>query len=1794
MMAQSPELAGGAGFTFADQVATQYLASLLTSAVAPGLTPRRVSRVALEQRAAGEALDDIIVDATAPDGSIARLSLQAKRVITISAASSNADFRAIIRDCWLTLDKPDFRERIDRVGAAVGPSTAVRTARDLQTLAEFARASATAADFAHRFAPGGSGSAAHQAILQQLQTITTDLGRTATVDDLYRLLRHFVLIRFDTLHAGATADPATLTLIEQALQPGQEGHAVALFERLQTLARRGAGTARSWDVASLRLDVAAWFRLAIDRWLASDIERLTADTRQAAASIADRIGDAAIARPNLQSELKKTLAERNLVTLRGLPGSGKSVLLRQAVEEALAKGPALLLKADRLSGNSWMHYAAALGLTTHDATALLSEIAVTGTPTLFIDGLDRIDKGQRGIILDLLGTIERTPALAGWRVLATLRDSGVEPVRTWLPQMFDGGRMVTVRVDALNDREAQALAAARPHLQPLLFGSEAVRALVRRPFFAKILDEANLHAGVLPRSEVELLDRWWMRGGFDAEGVRARLRQRALLRLVRLRALQPDAPVSLDTLDGSLLSAVQELIVDGVLEDADGTHFVRFAHDIFFEWSFAQLLASTGSGWIEELKATGEPPAIGRSVDLRAQALFIADHEQWEQTLATLGDPALRSQWRRVWLLAPLNHPEFPHYSAAYEAVVSANDHSLLHRALVWFQAQHIAPNIAVLDGSLGDIADRDERLRAADLLGWPDDFRLWIRFLHFIDTRLPTMPHGLFPHVLTLFEVWQNAMADLANPISTMIVGHAAGWLEQLEVRREQRGRFRNPNEPETPDPWRALEDKDEFESALRRLLLRMARVETDRVSTYLRSFGQEHPAGSKTFDDIMSYAPLLSQTHARDLADFAFNHFRRELPEDHRRRRLVEEERAAAYREELRSKPEAELDSSEQMSLSSHSLGDWGPDRWDWEGLALERDSTRYFPASPLHQPFHALFEMAPDEALRLVTAMTNHAVEAWKQLHRLQPGSGTPIPIVLDFPWGQQAFWGGVREYLWSRGLWAPKPLASAYLALDRWALEQMETGADADAMIERIVTGNDSIAVLGVALNVAQARPAVSPTTEAMVSSQRLWEADITRCAQEVSIKSSSQIGFYREDQRESAQAVDALNTRDIRSADIRTLAALHVLQHDAGAAERVRATITRFTEAPNFELEEARDQPDAKAHAEEQARTFAAWGNLDHYRLVDVPDQPDRKAIVMLNPTIEEPAVRARLEDAQIHLRTFSLFHWADKSFNAGALDGSLTIDEAIAGARSIDDPALFDLGQDDDRVSLKRGAVAGVAAALTAFAPATEPAWVHTVLTRAAAAREEAGNYWSTVSIISWHHAIFVSRAAAAELRRDPHNRAHAATLLAGLAHPLDCVGLETATVLASLWDVAPDVSWVGLRLALDLCIIAEGEAGVDSMHNPDAGQEARQRKVGAAFAALDEPPNALPIPPAPWVRTEPPARRGRKRMAAVSVDEVGWQPADGWWRSDRAGSILRAQPLKTIQAQGFEGLFIDYCRAMLGWTIERKAPSWARRARDIERSDVFEWTHQFAGLLGGLVGLIDPKVASADFLSPICAVVDEDACFDLLEPLVTMFLCQHVLDVPDVASITPIVLERSLDRLLAAQTFTPGRYRAGELYGSSMPNFVRWLMFVGFEHAALSCRFANGDWTEIELILPTVDRFVRQAGWAPTVMRHFLTLAERARDHFPAEVFADAIIVALTATADPGARWRGTQIAARIATRVQDFAERAAPLELALGQKFLRILDLLVDQGDRRSAALQIGPAFRDLRLADRPQLRR
>ncbi|ROP80204.1 hypothetical protein EDF74_1273 [Stenotrophomonas rhizophila] len=140
--------------------------------------------------------------------------------------------------------------------------------------------------------------------------------------------------------------------------------------------------------------------------------------------------------------------------------------------------------------------------------------------------------------------------------------------------------------------------------------------------------------------------------------------------------------------------------------------------------------------------------------------------------------------------------------------------------------------------------------------------------------------------------------------------------------------------------------------------------------------------------------------------------------------------------------------------------------------------------------------------------------------------------------------------------------------------------------------------------------------------------------------------------------------------------------------------------------------------------------------------------------------------------------------------------------------------------------------------------------------------------------------------------------------------------------------------------------------------------------------------------------------------------------------------------------------------------------------------------------------------------------------------------------------------------------------------------------MFVSIERAELASRYVNGDWSEIGRIMPLVDRYVRTPGWAVPVMDSYLTLCERSRAHYPSAAFADQVLAILTLGPEALPGWRGTLFYARIAGLIQYLSHRDAPMSAPLAQAFLRTLDHLIDMGDRRSAALQLGEGFRDIRL--------
>ena len=217
--------------------------------------------------------------------------------------------------------------------------------------------------------------------------------------------------------------------------------------------------------------------------------------------------------------------------------------------------------------------------------------------------------------------------------------------------------------------------------------------------------------------------------------------------------------------------------------------------------------------------------------------------------------------------------------------------------------------------------------------------------------------------------------------------------------------------------------------------------------------------------------------------------------------------------------------------------------------------------------------------------------------------------------------------------------------------------------------------------------------------------------------------------------------------------------------------------------------------------------------------------------------------------------------------------------------------------------------------------------------------------------------------------------------------------------------------------------------------------------------------------------------------------------------------------------------------------------------------------------------------------MNPIFTIRTDAIRNEFLHPYIS-YLTYQLMDEVEFSEATYLLLEKCAEQILRDRSFDRNTNYSARTYGKDLNPILKDLFFISVEQADLAVRFANGDWTDIAYILPLVDKVVQKAGWIPDVMHYFLQLCERSGANYPAKTFADQILNILTEHEGHLKHWQGLSLLGRIAERIQFYAEANHPLPQQLAQTMLRILDYLVDMGDRRSSALQLSVNFKDIRL--------
>ncbi len=1557
----SPYSTGGGGTHFEARVAASYLAAILCESPARGV-PGQYAVQALTQRAAfDEPLDDVILTGLLENGAHAKLHLQIKSDLKFTA--NDPEWVSILQQAWDTF-QGIFDSDIDRLGVAVSTYSA-RADKHYQSVLKWAAHSVSGQHFIERIEKKDYAHKDKRAFVDTTRSILSAYAAKPIDDDmLWRFLSRFVILHFDFIQEGSSRDSeGVCDRLRNLLSPDQRQEADALWDYLVATAGElipaGGGATRKTLVQRLQ-SASKPTGTASSFW--RDLQAINQESKWALSDIKSDIHGLHLHRHEAYEQVKQALAEGRFIQIDGEPGTGKSALLRDIAEESSRTGPIFVLKDSRIQPRGWSAHAHVLSVSS-DATALLRELGTSGESILFIDGIDKIsDPAVQLTVNDLVRVIAGETDLSDWKILATVREQNLEHIATWLdPDALKKLPVRTATVKPLERHELGVVSEYFPRIHPLLLEPSGTDVILRKPFFLEsiLALSGRKDTSKLPATEVELLKLWWQMGGSErADFSPAQRRRNVLLDLANRLAHASNVAISIKDIEPE---ALDELKSAGVLRDKELGHSVVFTHDIYEEWALTEYLIGKQPEVTAFLREVEEPQALVRPMQLLGAYVLEANTTEleWKALYEKVSDDTLRPVWQRTVLTSCLQSTRTTQLLGKLDGYLTENDNKRLKRLLIALRTIEVVPNPIFLNEKLIPDLAPDERVQFAHQAALPKPLK-WIRFLDWFMTQ-PELPWPtLIPDLLPVFETWQKAYAGQKIRYCHEIGEVAHRWLVEFETARHQ-DQFEDLRRPFGIEI--AYEDEDKVEGSIRSLFLSSAGDVPELVTSYLK----EHGSGKRQHmfrDKIMSDSTELAKHVPADLVDFILKTFL-EHPKDRKDKWGVSTDHL-----------------SQDLGLVGH---------------------LSFYPASPVQPPFLILLRAHEAEGLRLVRALCNHSVAVWQWVQKNRGRHSepvTPIPIDITFPWGVQRFWGNGQVYLWFRGSSGNSAVGSALMALEQWALEQIEGGRSFEDLFRKVLEGNESVAALGLALSLCLAHQDKSiECSLPLVTCPHLWGWDIARFSQDAGGMPANEIGNWHTNHHQ-LKAVRALNRRPHRKLEIRSLVPCFVLHSDKGIKKRYTTAVRKFTKRLPFDVEEEKKIPGAVAELRERMQLYVEQADPKYWK---VEPTEDGKSFQIWNdpPLLKaEKYVRQREQHDQLN-EHLGLGLWASKCLETATLDTRFTIEEAIARAKALDATDLFEqqpAGADYIHEQQRQAAVAGTAFVAAQYYEgknwgADVAPWCFDVLRRSAATPEPPDALTMRSSIMSMHPVIFAAHGHTALLVRSYEIRKSQIGLLNLAVAAAESV-VEAVAVSAERYAAKyPHFYWVLLDLLIRQCIVRKGEVpNFYSMVWDEKEAEHKLALLNAAEQLLNSGNQpTLPNIPLPWIK------RGDPDPSSAS-ETGGYERNDTTFLWNLAEKTIFNAPLDLILSDTAQRhQFVRLVGQLVALTIQEIVPPFAKSRRDHHGNTPFEWVFAMFNWCGRLSTQLTPEEVRAEILSPVLAS-DNDTALLAMQSFVPAYMINSFL----------------------------------------------------------------------------------------------------------------------------------------------------------------------------------------------------
>lgn len=1477
-----------------------------------------------------------------------------------------------------------------------------------------------------------------------------------------------------------------------------------------------------------------------------------------------------------------------IVYLTGIAGIGKSAILRSISEQYNPKNYIFLSASQLADFNTWQEFSTAHGLVISDHQIFFSDLMSSGDLTLFIDGMDRIGSGSN-LLKSIFNYLESTNK--PWKLVATLRDINFEEINRWLPTKLKEKSFEKIFITEFNDIESNELTTVFPYLKNLLSSQNNTKDIVRRPFFTKILAEQlkyepNTDVTAL-ESEINIIQLWWDRGGsIDSNNNKIQL-QNALMHFSSFTARNKNLIFS-QADAAKYASELGVLLSIGVVQEVRSSRF-KFAHDLFFEWSFFYELEVKDDSWINDLKETGEPPLLGHVIHLLSEYKAYVDFDSWKYNLIQLQhDSHLRNQWIRIWLVAPFSNYRFMDIKEIYYNQLKANDYELFRKILDIFETEKTQLISDLIEEFMKErgisstaIAPVQSNLKTFT------DIKAWSFLINLIVEKSHEIPTSLSPHIVEIFTVWQTMLFETKNHISSIIIPLIYDWLIELENYHSISWLEKKESK------WDLLNEAKTVESSLRSLLMLSSKAYPEYVNNYLDHVLTNNRLIKEYFCQIMQHSKNIAALSAEKLYSISIAALFEELPKERLERWLMEEEECRIEFEK-RPKPVTEQDKFEHQLMSGSGIPpDFGSITNGKLSISSSFDhrTNGFYPVSPLKEPFHSLFKHQPDLGIKLVHFLTNHAIKAWLDIVEME--GKIAIPIVLNFPWGEQTFWGDKLHYKWSNGHHAPKPISCGLMAMKSWAFNFIANEANLDDVLQKIIQGSHSFSILAIATAISLEFDHISPISVALISCSHLWMPEFEK----KNDRQANLIGLNNPIDKAHRDAVQKLNRLKSSSKNMSDLFFQVWQPNNILFNEELCRNIYNFKDNPPYFYEHEKNDVKLKADNTLLYNRLSELGNRDNYRFNTDPTTPNQGSVEFYNPLSDTDEVRAQDEKASIIINTFSLHIWVIETIEKNKLHHSLTLDQAVLIAKDLDIPKILqekDANFVDENTLLPTDAflkrqtlisVLGTAAIVKLYSSDTSHIdWADEFSIKFFDKRESMPLTWKQIDSYSENPLSFFSLILLGDIRLGDISEEKIRLYFELLTYRFDCIYKHNISIIWNFLDLNNHFAWVCLDFMLRLSLFNHDR----SLSRNDRQEHHNKFLTNQLQTTLvnyfeDNTFSDLYVPPAPWVESSP--------ESVENDHKVVWTRSSEGWDTEKVAKIILSIPIVEVMNSEQKNDFINFFIRLIEWTIQysnipdgynKNTP---QKFYDDHVNELnYEWDYSLSSILFQLINFYSFDEFKSIFLERIGKSKNSELSHKIFNFL-TGSIIGAIMDHKDFSASYFPILDWVIDFILKDNVFNKTFNPQGKLSDPDIGSIIKNMFFILDQTCSKSARFANGDWSEINRIIPLAEKLVIHSGWIPTVMFFFLKLCKKSKYFFPAETFISLLSHVFSTNEDLLVIWAGKNIPGSISEILSYYIEKEEIIDDLSKNTLLSILDTLIELGDSNSVPLRNSAFFKGIR---------